>query len=127
MPISRHEIIKYFEQQGISVAGVITPADPYLDDSESSGVGPAFQTIYKPLMERREQLGSPLNLRDYSSEDTLNYLFSDLQWVRATHMLVTSRTNEPGSPLNRLGLRLGSRKEELEGEPQFYAVIKWWH
>ena len=87
-PYSRMEVINYLSWAGITVRGVITPADPYFQHSDTpSAVDAAFQSLYLPLMQKRVAQGTPLNLIDYASEDTLEFLFAQLEWGRASYAL----------------------------------------
>ena len=120
-PFSRMEVIDYLRAAGVAVKGVITPADPYLPRFGSDlSVDAAFQTLYLPLMEKRVTKKTSLELNDYASEDTLEFLFAQLEWRRASYTLRESNRLQTGEikSITQPGLCLIEKNTGKPTEPK---------
>ena len=127
--LSRYEIVKYLEQKGLVVHGVITPADTgYYDDTgKLKPIGTAYAELYKPLMERMIKNG-PMDLEHFETnhEDIVDYLFNDLSWRLASGISREKTTKPEGElsklPTPRIGLK--DRKDGKEVKFRTYALTK---
>lgn len=127
---SRYDLVAYMRERGIHVLNVVSVSDRYFHPS-AERAGAFYQDIYIPLMERRIQTREPLDLKDASSVDTLDYAFGDLACEiaitlvnRQMHLRDGERAEVP-----RRGLRLIHNVTQEEGAffsqeeaRQFFAI-----
>lgn len=113
---SRYALVAYMREKGIHVLNVVSVSDRYFHPT-ARRAGAFYQDIYIPLMERRIQTRQPLDLKDFYSSDTLDYVFKDLSCEIAINLVNRQMQLREGErvEVSRRGLRLINNVTHEEG------------
>lgn len=111
---SRYRLIEFLNQQGLTVLGVVTPADKYCSQADGKP-GAAYRTLYTPLMAQCQKRGTPLQLDDYSPV-SIDYLFSELEWTNARSLLKQQAKSNGEVAISLCGLRLMHKQSKERGD-----------